>query len=72
MQNITTNHAIANTNSLNRKIANARGGWEEGEAGTLLSSLSPSHHPPRDFFFRLSPVSPRHKVLIGIATFVTD
>ena len=47
-------------------------GWEEGEAGTLLSSLSPSHHPPRDFFFRLSPVSPRHKVLIGIATFVTD
>ena len=47
------------------------GGWEEGEAGTLLSSLSPSHHPPRDFFFRLSLVSPRHKVLIKIATFIT-
>ena len=27
------------------------GGWEEGEGGSLLSSLSHSHHPPRDFFF---------------------
>ena len=57
--------------ALIEKSQTREGGWEEGEGGTLLSSLSPSHHPPRDFFFRLSLVSPRHKVLIGIATFVT-
>ena len=47
-----------NKNSNNQKIESARGTMGGGK--NLASSLSPSHCPPRAFFF-LSPASLRYK-----------
>ena len=58
MQNITTNHAIANTNSLNRKIANARGRMGRGRSrDPLIISLPFPSSPARFLFSSLSSLS---------------